>query len=139
MYHPQHRYPSGPPDPRSKSQHWGKHLHPGSSDRGKPKNKRSRAHPASQTNLHQDKQSGSIGGGSANKRQLAQIYQSQSRTVTGFSALKITEGKGSHFITFDRTGSWSRQVSAGEQPRHRTPLPSLASLRWEAKDEQGQG
>lgn len=91
------------------------------------------------SNLPQDEQSVSAGGGSANKRQLAQIYQSLSRTVAGFSALKITEGKGSHFITFDRTGSWSRQVSAGEQSRHRTPQTSLTPLRCEAEAKWGQG
>lgn len=56
-----------------------------------------------------------------------------SKTIAGFSALKITEGKGSHFITSDRTGSWSRQGSAGEQSQHRTPQPSLVPLRCEAK------
>lgn len=70
-----------------------------------------------------------------NERQLAPLGKSRSRTIAGFSTLKITEGKGSHFITFDRTGSWSRQVCAGEQSRHRSPQIALAPLRWEAKTE----
>lgn len=56
-----------------------------------------------------------------------------SKPIAGFSALKITEGKGSHFITSDRTGSWSRHVSAGEQSQHRAQSQSLAPLRCEAK------
>lgn len=91
------------------------------------------------SHLPRDEQSSSTEGGSANKRQLTQIYQSLSRTITGFSALKITEEKGSHFITFDRTGSWSHQISAGEQSRHHTPQPSLVPLRCEAEAKWGQG
>lgn len=47
------------------------------------------------------------------------------------SALKITEGKGSHFITFDRTGSWSRQLFTSEKSKELFAMDSLTQLRCE--------